>query len=372
MKIGIVKEIKDQENRVALSPAGVQALVHDGHHVLIEAGAGLGSGFTDQEYQQVGAEIHTAAADVWQGSEMIMKVKEPIASEYSYFRPGLILFTFLHLAAESELTKQLMEKKVTAIAYETIQHHNGSLPILTPMSEVAGRMAVLIGSQYLQKSQGGKGILLSAIPGVERGNVVILGGGVVGTSAAKMAIGLDANVTILDINPDRLRFFDDFFGSRIQPLMSNPYNIAKAVEEADLLIGAVLIPGARTPILVSEEMVKKMRPGSVIVDVAIDQGGAIATADHVTTHSNPTYERYGVIHYSVGNMPGAVPQTSTAGLTNATVPYVLNIAKRGLVEAVKNSPALAKGINTYGGHLVYKAVAEAHQIPYTPLEQVLA
>lgn len=371
MKIGIPKEIKNNENRVAMTPAGVDMLVRAGHQVLIEKSAGIGSGFTDEEYMYYGARLLDQAKDVWEESEMILKVKEPQPSEYPYFRENLILFTYLHLAPEPELTKALMEKKVTAIAYETIQLENGSLPLLTPMSEVAGRMAVQIGAQYLEKQEGGKGVLLAGVPGVLPAEVVIIGGGIVGTNAAKIALGMGARVTLLDINPERLRQLDDQFSGRLQTVMSNSFNIAQAVKTADLLIGAVLIPGRRAPRLVTEDMVKGMEPGSVIVDVAIDQGGSIETIDRVTTHSNPTYTKHGVVHYSVANMPGAVPRTSTLALTNVTVPYVMQIADKGLFRAIRENKALSLGVNVIEGQVTYQAVAESLELEYHPLEQII-
>ncbi|WP_028775693.1 alanine dehydrogenase [Shimazuella kribbensis] len=371
MIVGVPKEIKNNENRVAITPAGIDALTHAGHQVIIETNAGIGSGFTDEEYASHGAEIIGTAEEVWSKAEMIMKVKEPLPSEYGYFRENLILFTYLHLAPELELTKALMEKKVTAIAYETIQMDNGALPLLTPMSEVAGRMSVQIGAQFLEKPHGGKGVLLGGVPGVPAGNVVIIGGGVVGTNAAKMALGLGANVTLLDVNPDRLRQLDDIFGGRLNTVISNAYNIREAVRKTDLLIGAVLIPGRRAPRLVTEDMVQEMEAGSVIVDVAIDQGGSIETIDRVTTHSEPTYEKYGVVHYSVANMPGAVPRTSTIALTNVTVPYAVLLASKGAEKAIQSSKPLAKGVNVMNGHVTYEAVAESLQLPYTPLNDVM-
>ncbi|MDN4594122.1 alanine dehydrogenase [Polycladomyces subterraneus] len=371
MIIGVPKEVKNNENRVAITPAGVDALVLAGHEVLIEKGAGEGSGFVDEDYVEHGAKILDSAEQVWSSADMILKVKEPQPSEYRYFREGLILFTYLHLAPEPELTQALMEKKVTAIAYETIQLDNGSLPLLTPMSEVAGRMSVQIGAQFLEKPKGGKGVLLGGVPGVLPGEVVIIGGGVVGTNAAKMALGLGANVTLLDINPDRLRQLDDIFHGQLRTLMSNSYNIAQAVKKADLLIGAVLIPGRRAPRLVTEEMVKTMTPGSVIVDVAIDQGGSIETIDRVTTHSDPIYVKHGVVHYAVPNIPGAVPRTSTIALTNVTIPYAVQIANKGLEQALRDSRPLAKGVNVIQGHVTYQAVAESLNLPYTPLDDVM-
>jgi alanine dehydrogenase len=370
MIIGVVKEIKNNENRVALTPAGVVSFVQAGHKVLVEKGAGIGSGFVDMDYAQAGAELIELAADVWNQSEMIMKVKEPLESEYKYFHPGLVLFTYLHLAAEPALAQALKDSGVIAIAYETVSV-NRTLPLLTPMSEVAGRMSAQIGAQFLQKFNGGKGILLAGVPGVSRGKVTIIGGGIVGTNAAKMAIGLGADVTIIDLSADRLRYLDDIFGNQIKTLISNPFNIAEAVKEADLVIGAVLIPGAKAPKLVTEEMVKNMKPGSVIVDVAIDQGGSIETIDHVTTHDNPTFEKHGVVHYSVANMPGAVPRTSTMALTNATVPYALQIANKGVVKAISENPALKLGVNVANGEITYEAVAKDLNYEYVPVETAL-
>lgn len=370
MRIGIPKEIKNNENRVAITPAGVVSLVSQGHEVCVERDAGTGSGFRDEEYQQAGATIVESAKEAW-SVEMVMKVKEPLPSEYGYFYEGLILFTYLHLAAESELTKALMEKKVVGIAYETIQLANRSLPLLTPMSEVAGRMSAQIGAQFLEKVEGGKGILLSGVPGVKRGKVTVIGGGVAGTNAAKIAVGLGADVTIIDLNPDRLRQLDDIFGYQVRTLMSNPFNIAEAVRESDLVIGAVLIPGAKAPKLVTEEMIKTMEPGSVLVDIAIDQGGIFETSDRVTTHSDPTYIKHGVVHYAVANMPGAVPRTSTFALTNVTVPYAVQIANKGYQAAALANPALLLGINTLGGYVTYQAVAESLQLPYQDIHSLL-
>lgn len=370
MIIGVVKEIKNNENRVALTPAGVVSFVQAGHKVLVEKGAGIGSGFLDVDYIQAGAEIIDSAADVWAQSEMIMKVKEPLESEYKYFRQGLVLFTYLHLAAEPALAQALKDSGVIAIAYETVSV-NRTLPLLTPMSEVAGRMSAQIGAQFLQKFNGGKGILLAGVPGVSRGKVTIIGGGIVGTNAAKMAIGLGADVTIIDLSADRLRYLDDIFGNQIKTLISNPFNIAEAVKEADLVIGAVLIPGSKAPKLVTEEMVKTMKPGSVIVDVAIDQGGSVETIDHVTTHDNPTFEKHGVVHYSVANMPGAVPRTSTMALTNATVPYALQIANKGVLKAITENPALKLGVNVANGEITYEAVAKDLNYEYVPVEKAL-
>jgi len=369
--IGVPKEIKNNENRVALPPGGVKSFVDAGHRVLIEKGAGLGSGFADEEYVHYGAEIVEGHANVFAQAEMILKVKEPLPEEYDLFSEGQILFTYLHLAAEPELTKALMDKSVVSIAYETVQLANGSLPLLTPMSEVAGRMATQIGAHFLEKHAGGRGVLLGGVPGVEPAEVVIVGGGAVGTNAAKMALGLGAKVSILDVNADRLRQLDDIFHGQVTTLMSNAYNMETAVKKADLLIGAVLIPGARAPKLVSEDMVKTMKKGAVIVDVAIDQGGSIETIDRVTTHDNPIYEKYGVVHYSVANMPGAVPRTSTFALTNSTLPYALLLANKGYKEAILSNKALAKGLNVFKGKVVHPAVAEAHNLPYHPWEDLI-
>ena len=363
MKIGIPKEIKNNENRVAITPAGVVQLVKQGHSVCVETEAGMGSGFTNEDYIKAGASIVETAGEAW-AAEMVMKVKEPLASEYNFFREGLILFTYLHLAPELELTKHLLEKKVVGIAYETVQLADGSLPLLTPMSEVAGRMSAQIGAQFLERPNGGKGLLLGGVPGVKRSKVTIIGGGVAGTNAAKIAVGLGADVTILDINADRLRQLDDIFGHTVTTLMSNEYNIAESVKTADLVIGAVLIPGAKAPTLVTEEMVKNMEAGSVIVDIAIDQGGSFGTIDRITTHDNPTFEKHGVVHYSVANMPGAVPQTSTIALTNVTVPYAVQIASKGYKQACLDNPALLKGVNTINGHVTYRAVAEAQSLEF--------
>lgn len=368
MIIGVPAEIKNNENRVALTPAGAKTLILQGHQVYIEAGAGTGSGFYDPEYMEAGADVLASAEEVWNRSEMIMKVKEPVASEYPYFRKDLLLFTYLHLAAEPELTRALVEAGVIAVAYETVLE-GGTLPLLTPMSEVAGRMAVQVGAQLLEKQYGGKGILLSGIPGVTRGKVVIIGGGVVGTNAAKVAVGMGADVTILDNSLPRLRQLEDIFGRQIHTVASSPASISEAAAEADLLIGAVLIPGAKAPKLVTEEMVRSMRKGSVIVDVAVDQGGIVETIDHITTHDDPTYLKHGVVHYAVANMPGAVPRTSTLGLTNATLPYALQLAKLGARQAILANPALKCGANIIAGHVTYEAVAKDLGYRYVPAEQ---
>lgn len=370
MRIGVPREIKNNENRVAMAPAGVVNMTRFGHEVYIEKGVGLGSGFTDEDYQSAGARLVEAAEDAW-AMEMVMKVKEPLPSEYKFFREGLILFTYLHLAPEPELTQALIKHKVVGIAYETVQLPNRSLPLLTPMSEVAGRMAAQVGAQFLEKNYGGKGILLSGVPGVQRGAVTIIGGGVAGTNAAKMAKGLGAKVTVIDLNPDRLRQLDDIFGADVSTLISNHYNIAKAVKESDLVIGAVLIPGAKAPKIVTEEMIKSMKPGSVVVDIAIDQGGIFETTDRITTHDNPTYVKHGVVHYAVANMPGAVPRTSTLALTNVTAPYAVEIANKGYQKACLENAALLKGINTLKGFITYKAVAEAHGLEFKDAGELL-
>ena len=365
MKIGCPKEIKAQEGRVGLTPAGADALMRAGHTVYMEHNAGANSGFTDEEYVSVGAEILAKAEQVYAAADMIIKVKEPLEPEYDLLKEGQILFTYLHLAPDPAQTQALLKKKVTAIAYETVQTADGALPLLAPMSEVAGRLAIQTGARLLESNCGGRGILLGGVPGVERANVVIVGGGNVGINAAKIATGIGANVTVLDVNIKRLAYLDDVFGSSIQTLLSNPFNIARAVKNADLVVGCVLIPGAKAPKLVTEEMVKQMKPGSVLVDVAIDQGGSIESIDRITTHADPYFVKHGVLHYSVANMPGAVPRTSTLALTGATMPYALKIAGMGAEAACKADPALMKGLNTYNGHLTFKAVAQAQDLPYT-------
>ncbi|EJR67997.1 alanine dehydrogenase [Bacillus cereus VD115] len=370
MRIGIPTEIKNNENRVAMTPAGAVHLVQNGHEVFVQKGAGLGSGFTDEEYVQAGAKLVETAEEAW-NQDMVMKVKEPVASEYGNFREGLILFTYLHLAPEPELTKALIDNKVVSIAYETVQLDNRSLPLLAPMSEVAGRMSAQIGAQFLEKNKGGKGILLAGVPGVKRGKVTVIGGGQAGTNAAKIAVGLGADVTIIDLSAERLRQLDDIFGNQVKTLMSNPYNIAEAVRESDLVIGAVLIPGAKAPKLVTEEMIQSMEPGSVVVDIAIDQGGIFETTDRITTHDNPTYEKHGVVHYAVANMPGAVPRTSTLALTNVTVPYAVQIANKGYKDACLGNSALLKGVNTLDGYVTFEAVAEAHGLQYADAKELL-
>ena len=365
MKIGCPKEIKAQEGRVGLTPAGVDALVRAGHTVYVQANAGANSGFTNEEYIAVGGQILPSAKEVYDAADMIIKVKEPLEPEYELLKEGQILFTYLHLAPDPAQTQALLKKKVTGIAYETVQTPDGGLPLLAPMSEVAGRLAIQTGARLLESNCGGRGILLGGVPGVERANVVIVGGGNVGINAAKIATGIGANVTVLDVNIKRLAYLDDVFGSSIQTLLSNPFNIAKAVKEADLVVGCVLIPGAKAPKLVTEEMVKQMKPGSVLIDVAIDQGGSIESIDRITTHADPYFVKHGVLHYSVANMPGAVPRTSTLALTGATLPYALKIANLGAEAACKADPALMKGLNTYNGHLTFKAVADDQGLPYT-------
>ena len=365
MRIGCPKEIKTQECRVGLTPAGVDALVRAGHEVYMEDNAGLASGFPNEEYIAQGAKILPTAKEVYDIADMIVKVKEPLEPEYELMHENQIMFTYLHLAPDPEQTQALLRKKVTGIAYETVQLADRSLPLLQPMSEVAGRLSIQVGSRMLESNCGGRGILLGGVTGVERANVVIIGGGNVGTNAAKMAVGLGANVTVIDLNVKRLAYLDDIFGGRVQTLLSNSYNIARAVKNADLVVGCVLIPGAKAPKLVTEEMVKTMKPGSVLVDVAIDQGGSIETIDRITTHADPYFVKHGVIHYSVANMPGAVPRTSTLALTGATLPYAVKIANLGAEEACRRDPALMKGLNTYNGHLTFRAVAEDQGLEYT-------
>ena len=370
MKIGVPKEIKNNENRIAITPAGVVHMVRSGHEVFVEKNGGMGSGFTDTEYQAAGAKILDTASEVWNTADMILKVKEPLHSEFQYFRKDLILFTYLHLAAEADLTKALMETQVASIAYESVQLADRSLPLLAPMSEVAGRMSVQVGAHFLEKPHQGKGVLLGAVPGVKRSKVTIIGGGTAGTNAAKIAVGMGAQVSILDVSAKRLGELDDLFGTQICTVMSNPHNIAEEIKDSDLVVGAVLIPGAKAPKLVTEEMVKSMRPGSVIVDIAIDQGGICETGEKVTTHDDPIFIRHGVTHYAVANMPGAVPRTSTFALTNVTIPYAVKIANQGVDKACASDPALLKGINTIDGKLVAKEVADDLNLPYTPVQQV--
>ncbi|MFI5090951.1 MAG: alanine dehydrogenase [Terriglobales bacterium] len=361
MRIGVPKEVKDHESRVGIVPAGVKALVDAGHQVMVETRAGDLSSMPDSEYKQAGAEIVGDAAEVWGRAEMVVKVKEPIEQEFGFLRDGLLLFTYLHLAPLPKLTDHLLKNNVTGIAYETIRDQHNRLPLLTPMSEVAGRMSVQVGAAYLEKERGGRGVLLGGVPGVPPGQVCVLGGGTVGTNAAKIALGMGALVTLIDLNLDRLRELDDIFNGRLYTVSSNSYNIAKAVKHADLVIGGVLIPGAAAPKLVTKAMVKDMKPGAVIVDVAIDQGGCIETA-YPTTHSDPAYVVDGVVHYCVTNMPAAVPHTSTLALTNATFPYVMKLAQHGMA-AVKSDPGFREGVNTYRGHVTCAGVAESQGKP---------
>jgi alanine dehydrogenase len=369
MIIGVPKEIKEDEYRVGVTPAGVRVLTSAGHTVLVQAGAGQGSRIQDREYQGAGAELVDNAADLYARAEMIMKVKEPQPQEYDLLRPEQILYAYLHLAPAAELTAALLGRGIIGVAYETIQLDDGSLPLLIPMSEVAGRMAVQIGAHFLEKTQGGRGVLLGGVPGVGRGRVTVIGAGAVGRAATKIAVGLGAEVILIDMDHQRLIYMDDIFGSRITTLMSNYDNIRNSVVNSHLVIGAVLITGAKAPRLVDREMVGSMKEGAVIVDVAIDQGGCVETA-RPTTHSRPTYEVDGVIHYCVPNMPGAVARTSTFALTNVTLPYALRIANLGVIEAIRKDRALAKGVNLYQGTVTYRQVAEALGLEYTPLEKV--
>ena len=369
MIVGVPKEIKTRENRVGMTPAGVRSLVGRGHKVLVEKTAGDGSGLSDAAYASAGATIVPTAADAWT-AEMVVKVKEPLPAEYGFFRENLILYTYLHLAPEPELTKQLLQKKVAGVAYETIENPDGTLPLLRPMSEVAGRMAVQVGAAFLEKERGGKGVLLGGVPGTRRGRVVILGGGVVGRNAATIAIGMGAQVTVLDVRAETMAYLEDVFGGAVETLYSNPTNIEQATARADLVVGAVLVTGASAPRLVTREMISKMENGSVVVDVAVDQGGCIETC-RPTSHDKPTYEVDGVIHYCVPNMPGAVPQTSTWALTNTTIGYAVKIADAGLVKAARADRALSLGINTYTGHVTCEGVAQAHKAEYVPVERLL-
>ena len=369
MNIGLPKEIKDNEYRVGLTPAGVQALAHAGHTVFVQKTAGEGSGFTDEQYVKAGGQLLDTADEIWQAGDMIVKVKEPVAPEYPRMRENQVLFTYLHLAPEFELTKQMLERKVTGVAYETITQGK-RLPLLIPMSEVAGRMSVQVGATYLEKMNGGRGILLGGVPGVPAANVVIIGGGIVGTEAAKMAVGLGAKVTIIDRDLDRLRQLDDIFLSKVQTLASSRYQIEEAISHADLVIGAVLIVGAAAPKLVTRDMLHLIPQGAVLVDVAVDQGGCFETT-HATTHSNPTYYEEGVLHYCVANMPGAVPRTSTFALTNATLPYALDLANKGFEKAIKDDAGLREGVNTFAGKLTYEAVATSQGLEYTLLDSLL-
>lgn len=366
MNIGLVKEIKNNEFRVGLTPSNVKAYVDAGHQVMVERTAGEGSGFEDAEYINAGASILPDAASVWDTADMIVKVKEPIEPEYKYLRKNQILYTYLHLAADRPLTDALLNAGTKAVAYETIIGKAGNLPCLIPMSEIAGRMSVQEGAKYLEKTYGGRGMLLSGVPGVEKANIVIIGGGGVGTNACKIAVGMGANVTILDVNVERLTYLDDIFGSRIQTLYSTRANILSAISQADLVIGAVLLPGRKAPKLVLREDLKLMKKGSVIVDVAVDQGGCIETT-HATTHQDPVFEVDGIVHYCVANMPGAVSRTSTIALTNTTLNYGLAIAGKGLEIAVKEDAGLASGVNCYDGKCTFPGVAEAFGLEYTDL-----
>jgi len=359
MTIGVPKEIKNNENRVAMVPDGVYETVKMGNKVIVEAGAGSGSGISDEDYEKAGALIYNDKAALFEQADIIVKVKEPISQEYDYFKNGQMLFTYLHLAADKEQAEFLTKKSITAIAYETVQTEDGALPLLTPMSEVAGRMSIQIGAALLQKNNGGKGIVMGGVPGVAPAEVVIIGGGIVGLNAAKMASWMGARVTILDISRKRLMYIDDIFGGKVTTLMSSMYNIADAVKKADLLIGAVLIPGAKAPCLVTEEMVKTMEPGSVIIDVAIDQGGSIETVDRVTTYEDPCYVKHGVTHYSVANMPGAVPRTSTFALTGMTIQYLKRILSKKIETIIETDSELRMGLNAYKGNITNKSVAEA-------------
>ena len=372
MRVGVPKECKINENRVAVTPPGVAAFTAAGHEVFVQSGAGLGSGITDHEYSAAGAVLLDGADEVWSRAELVLKVKEPLPDEYRHLRRDLVLFTYLHLAPEPELTRAMLESGVIGVGYETVQLDSGALPLLEPMSEVAGKMAIQIGAQFLcRHDNSGAGVLLGGVPGVPAGHVVIMGAGVVGTNAAKMAVGSGARVTLLDIKIDRLRYLDDIFHGRIATTAANPYTIAKAVRDADLVVGAVLIPGGKTPKLVTEDMVKTMRPGSVLVDVAIDQGGCIETIDRVTSHVDPVFMKHGVVHYAVGNMPGAVPRTSTFALTNVTLPYALQLAGKGWRQACRDNAALAKGVNVAEGACAYAAVATAQNLPLVPLTSML-
>lgn len=368
MLIGVPKEIKDNENRVGMIPSTVNALIKLGHQVLVEKGAGEGSAISDASYRQAGATIVDTAKEAWD-AQLVIKVKEPIEVEYAFLRSDLLLFTYLHLASNQSLTEALIKSKTTGIAYETVQLHDGSLPLLTPMSEVAGRMATQIGAYYLQKNNGGRGVLMGGVPGVLPANVLVLGGGIVGSNAAQMALGLGAKVTLLDINHGRLKQLDDIYQGRLQTLTSNAYNIEEAIVTADLVIGAVLIPGRRAPWLVTKEMLPRMREGAVIVDVAVDQGGCIETT-RATTHSHPTYIVDGVLHYCVANMPGAVPRTSTFALNHQTAPYIIELANHGL-NAFRCNSALKMGLSTYQGAITYHAVAEAFDLAYQSAAEVL-
>ena len=370
MRIGVAKEIKPQEYRVALTPAGARELAQRGHEVVVEEGAGAGSAFPDETYERAGASI-VSVDEVWERSELLLKVKEPIAAEYSRLRAGLTLFTYLHIAADEPLTRALVDSGITAIAYETVETDRGALPLLAPMSEIAGRLAPQAGAHHLEKPKGGRGVLLGGVAGVAQGRVLVIGGGIVGYNAAVIALGLGAQVTILERSVDRMRHLEEILSGRVTLLMSSSLQVEESLKEADLVIGAVLIPGALAPKLVTREMLGAMKRESVLVDVAIDQGGCAETS-RPTTHDDPTYTVDGVIHYCVANMPGAVPITSTRALTNVTLPYVEAIANHGVSGAIRSDPALARGVNVVGGHVTYEAVADAHGLDYTPLDDALA
>ncbi|HVS00648.1 MAG TPA: alanine dehydrogenase [Thermoanaerobaculia bacterium] len=370
MIVGIPREVKDHEYRVGMIPAAVHALAESGHTVLFEDGAGLGSGIPNDIYEEAGAEIVPDAATVWGRSEMVIKVKEPVESEYDLMQRRQVLFTYLHLAPLPRLTDVLLEREVTGIAYETIEDRQGRLPLLTPMSEVAGRMAVVVGASYLQRIHGGRGTLLAGVPGVPPGDVVVIGGGIVGLNSIKMALGLGARVTVLETNLDRLRYIDELFHGTVTTLYSNRYNLIASLRRTDLLIGAVLIPGYSAPKLVTRDMLKQMKEGAVVVDVAVDQGGCFETT-HPTTHSDPVYVVDGVVHYCVANMPGAVPRTSTFALNNATMPYALALVNKGVEKAIKDDAGLKLGVNTFRGHITSKPVAESQNRPYKPLDELL-
>jgi alanine dehydrogenase len=371
MRVAVPSEVKNNEYRVAITPAGVHELVVAGHEVFVQAGAGLGSSITDAEYQNAGAKITPDAKTTWESGDMVLKVKEPIEQEYGFLREGLLLFTYLHLAADLELTKELVEKKVTAIAYETVQLPNRQLPLLAPMSEVAGRLSVQVGASTLMRQNGGNGMLLGGVPGTRPAKVAVLGGGVAGTNAVAMAVGLGAEVTVLDTNLNRLRELDALYSGRLRTIVSNSFEIDRAVTEADLVIGSVLIPGAKAPKLVTNALVKKMKPGSVLVDIAIDQGGCFEDS-HATTHAEPTFKVHDAIFYCVANMPGAVPHTSTYALTNATLPYARSLANNGWKAACKADASLALGLNTHAGEIVNEPVANAHGMASSSLESALA
>lgn len=370
MRVGVVKEIKAQENRVGLTPAGVRALKAAGAEVLVEAGAGVGSGVGDSDYSNAGAELVDSAGGVWEGSDLIVKVKEPLEAEYGHLRPGLLLYTYLHLAPLPDLTQVLLDQKITGIAYETIEEPDGALPLLEPMSEIAGRMSIQVGAHFLERVAGGRGVLLGGVPGVNPADVVIIGGGIVGRSAARVALGMGAHVTVLERSPRQMQRIDDLFGGRVTTIMSQPVTVETWTRRADLVVGAVLIPGAAAPKVVTAEMVRDMKEGAVIVDVAVDQGGCVETT-RVTTHADPTFIVDGVVHYGVANMPGAVPRTSTFALTNVTLHYLLQLVEKGLAAATRANPALALGVNTHDGHVSCQPVARSQDRPYKPLDELL-